>query len=96
MFRGFFIGCYMAKKKKLKTRERDYDKEYHSYHGKPEQIANRAKRNKARREIEKEVGKSALKGKEVDHKRPLSKGGSNARSNLQILSRTANRKKGNK
>lgn len=86
----------MAKKKKSKTRERDYDKEYLNYHGKPEQIANRAKRNKARREIEKEVGKSALKGKEVDHKTPLSKGGSNARSNLQVLSRTANRKKGNK
>ncbi|WP_439242424.1 HNH endonuclease signature motif containing protein [Lonepinella sp. BR2474] len=81
----------MATKKK-----RDYKKEYREYHGKPEQVANRAKRNQARREMEKEVGKSALKGKEVDHKRPLSKGGSNARGNLQVLSRTANRKKGNK
>lgn len=75
---------------------RDYKKEYRQYHGKPEQIANRAKRNKARREMEKEMGKSALKGKEIDHKQPLSKGGSNARSNLQVLSKTANRKKGNK
>ncbi|QLD33182.1 HNH endonuclease [Mannheimia varigena] len=77
-------------------RNRDYKKEYRIYHGTPEQIANRAKRNNARREMAKEVGKSALKGKEIDHKQPLSKGGSNARSNLQVLSKTANRKKGNK
>lgn len=78
------------------AKQRDYKKEYRQYHGKPEQIANRAKRNKARREMENELGKSALKGKEIDHKQPLSKGGSNARSNLQVLSKTANRKKGNK
>ncbi|MCI7480139.1 MAG: HNH endonuclease [[Pasteurella] aerogenes] len=84
----------MAKKKS--TRDRDYGKEYRTYHSTPEQIANRSKRNKARREMEKEVGKSALKGKEVDHKKPLSKGGSNNRSNLQVMSKTANRKKGSK
>lgn len=77
------------------AKERDYTKEY-IYHGRPEQIKKRSLRNKARRMIEKEVGKAALKGKEVDHKKPLSKGGSNARSNLQVISRTANRKKGNK
>lgn len=72
-------------------RKRDYKREYAQYHGTPEQIANRSNRNKARRMIEKEVGKSALKGKDVDHKRPLSKGGSNARSNLQIASVHYNR-----
>lgn len=87
----------MAKKKKsTQSRDRDYGKEYRTYHGTPEQIANRSARNKARRKMEKEVGKVALKGKEVDHKVPLSKGGSNARGNLQVMSRTANRKKGNK
>lgn len=87
----------MAKKKKsTQSRDRDYGKEYRTYHGTPEQIANRSARNKARRKMEKEVGKAALKGKEVDHKVPLSKGGSNARSNLQVMSRTANRKKSNK
>ncbi|MCQ9120970.1 hypothetical protein BKG95_02420 [Rodentibacter pneumotropicus] len=87
----------MAKKKSIKpASDRDYDKEYKTYHGTPKQIANRAARNKARRTMEKEMGKSALKGKEVDHKKPLSKGGSNSRSNLQVLSKTANRKKGNK
>lgn len=88
----------MTKKsaKKSAVRERDYKKEYRDYHGKPEQIAHRSARVSARRMMEKEVGKAALKGKEVDHKIPLSKGGSNARGNLQILSRAANRKKGNK
>jgi len=41
--------------------------------------------------MEKEVGKAALKGKDVDHKRPLSQGGSNSRSNLQITSVNYNR-----
>ena len=35
-------------------------------------------------------------GKEVDHKKPLSKGGTNGRKNLTIKSRTANRRKGSK
>lgn len=72
-------------------RKRNYAREYAQYHAKPEQIANRAARNKARRMMEQEVGKSALQGKDVDHKRPLSKGGSNNRSNLQITSVNYNR-----
>lgn len=73
-----------------KKRVRDYGKEY-KWHGTPEQIAKRSARNKARRMMEKELGKSALKGKDVDHKKPLSKGGSNSRSNLQVLSVRENR-----
>lgn len=73
------------------ARKRDYKREYAMYHAKPEQIANRAARNKARKTMEKEVGKAALRGKDVDHKRPLSKGGSNSRSNLQITSINYNR-----
>ncbi|MDH2997198.1 hypothetical protein A1D22_05870 [Pasteurellaceae bacterium LFhippo2] len=80
----------------MPKRKRDYKKEYRDYHSKPEQIANRSSRNKARRTMEKELGKSAIAGKEIDHKKPLSKGGSNSRSNLQVMSKTANRKKGNK
>lgn len=73
-----------------KKRKRDFDREY-KWHGTPEQIAKRSARNKARRMMEKELGKSALKGKDVDHKKPLSKGGTNARSNLQVLSVRENR-----
>ena len=35
-------------------------------------------------------------GVEVDHKRPVSKGGSNKKSNFRVVSRKTNRKKGNK
>lgn len=69
---------------------RDYAKEYREYHGKPKQIANRSKRNQARRKLGLREGDP----REVDHKRPLSRGGSNARSNLRAISRRANRKKG--
>lgn len=34
--------------------------------------------------------------REVDHKIPLSKSGGNGKSNLRVVSRTTNRKKGNK
>jgi hypothetical protein len=36
-------------------------------------------------------GKKALKGKDVDHKKALSSGGSGARSNLRIRSASSNR-----
>ena len=71
---------------------RDYKKEYKTYHGKPEQIKNRAKRNTARRVSGLKKGDK----REIDHKKPLSRGGSNGRKNLRIVSRTTNRKKGNK
>ena len=53
---------------------------------------NRAARNKARRMMKLKKGD----GKEVDHKRPLSKGGSNSRKNLRVVSRKTNRRKGAK
>ena len=71
---------------------RDYKKEYENYHSKPEQKKNRAKRNAARREL----GLKKGDGKEVDHIKPLSKGGSNGKSNLRVVSQKTNRKKGNK
>lgn len=74
------------------AKKRDYKKEYRDYHGKPEQRANRAKRNKARSTMGLKVGDK----REVDHKKPLSKGGSNKKSNLRVVSRKTNRKKGAK
>jgi len=79
---------------------RDYKREYKMYHGKPEQIKNRSARNGARARIQaerKRRGLSPLRTtQEVDHKRPLSKGGSNGKHNTRVVSRTANRKKYNK
>lgn len=76
----------------MATKKRDYKKEYRDYHSKPEQRKNRSKRNQARRKMGLEVGDK----REVDHKVPLSKGGSNSKKNLRAVSRTTNRKKGNK
>ncbi len=70
---------------------RDYKKEYAEYHGKPEQIANRAERVKARRMMEKTGAAKEGDGKDVDHIRPLSKGGTSAKTNLRMRSVKANR-----
>lgn len=66
------------------ARVRDYRKEYDNYHGLPEQRANRSKRVLARIDMEKKVGKDALKGKDVHHKNPLRNGGGNGKGNLAI------------
>lgn len=73
------------------AKARDYRKEYDNYQGKPEQIKNRAKRNSARAEMVKEGRASKGDGKDVDHKVPLSKGGSTGKSNLRVKSVHANR-----
>ena len=70
---------------------RDYKKEYKEYHGKPKQIKERAKRNSARRQLNLKKGD----GKEADHKKPLSKGGTNQKKNLRAVSLKVNRKKSN-
>jgi ribosomal protein S17 len=74
------------------AKKRDYKKEYKDFHSKLEQKKNRAKRNKARRDNGLKVGDT----REVDHKKPLSKGGSNGKKNQRVVSRKTNRKKGNK
>lgn len=70
---------------------RDYKHEYATYHGKPEQIKKRAERVQARRDEEKRLGKAAIAGKDIDHKKPLRSGGSNAASNLRVASVKSNR-----
>ena len=81
-----------AKPKAKAKSKRDYKKEYLTYHGTPEQIKNRTKRNKARSLMKLKVGDK----REVDHIKPLSRGGSNTKKNLRVVSRAINRKKGNK
>lgn len=74
---------------------RNYKEEYNKYHGKQPQIDNRNQRNKAVRKLNRE-GKSSRDGKEVDHKQGSVKGKplSNADSNLRIVKRITNRRKG--
>ena len=74
----------------MSLRIRDYKREYETYHSKPAQRRNRSERNKARRTMGLKIGDK----REVDHVKPLIKGGSFDKSNLKIMSRTANRKKG--
>lgn len=70
-------------------KKRNYKKEYREFHGKPSQIKNRSTRNKARRKMKLKKGDK----REVDHKRPLKKGGGNGKKNLRVVSRKTNRKK---
>jgi len=70
--------------------KRDYRQEYKDFHGKPEQIAARGERNAARNKMGLKVGDP----REVDHKNPISKGGSNSKRNLRVVSQKTNRSKG--
>ena len=70
--------------------KRDYKKQQ-AYDGKPSVVKDRAKRNGARRMLESEGKVSKGDGKDVDHKKPLSKGGGNGKSNLRVTSKTSNR-----
>jgi hypothetical protein len=70
---------------------RNYRKEYDNYQGTDKQKKNRAKRNAARREMEKAGKVSKGDGKDVAHKKPLAKGGSNKKSNLTVSSKSKNR-----
>ena len=68
---------------------RSYREEYDTYHSTPTQIANRSARNTARRK------KGLTKGdkRQVDHKIPLSKGGSVSMSNVRVVKSSVNRRK---
>lgn len=70
---------------------RDYKKEYAEYQGTAEQKHNRAERNHARRQMEREGKVHKGDGKDVDHRHPLITGGSNDRSNWRVQSAHNNR-----
>lgn len=71
--------------------KRDYKKENLLYNSKPEQIKNRSERTTARRQANAAGVTHKGDGKDIDHIVPLSKGGSNAKSNQRVVSQTANR-----
>ena len=73
---------------------RDYAKEYRDFHGKPEQVAARSNRNKARRSME-TLGKVQKgDGRDVDHRdsNPMN----NKPSNLRVQSKSRNRSRNGK
>lgn len=61
------------------------------YQARPEQVAKRVARNKARREAMKDGLVSKGDGKDVDHKKMLDSGGSNAKSNRRVVDAKENR-----
>lgn len=70
----------------MAEKARDYKEEYRNYHGRPEQIKERAQRNAARPHMGLKVGDP----REVDHKRPISQGGTNSSRNLWAVSQATN------
>jgi hypothetical protein len=64
---------------------------YPPYAQRPDVIKKRAARNKARAIMEKAGLVHKGDGKDVDHKKPVSKGGATTRSNLRVKTASANR-----
>jgi hypothetical protein len=75
--------------------KRDYTQEYKTAKRRGEigtgSDSDNAKRKRLRRQFEKDGKVREHDGKDVDHKKPLSKGGSNAKSNGRVVSASANR-----
>lgn len=72
--------------------KRDYSKSGEgAYDSSPKRKKARAARNAARRTLTREGKVRKGDGKDVDHKKPLSKGGTNKRSNLQVMAASKNR-----
>jgi len=78
------------KSNKATGRDYTYDK---AYQKSGTQVKNRVKRNKARADAIKAGTAKRGDNTDVDHKKPLSKGGSNAKSNRRVISRSKNRAK---
>lgn len=70
---------------------RDYAAEYARYHGRPEQIKERAQRNAARAQVKKKLGTAVIAGKDIDHKNAIRNGGGNGNGNLRVSSVHQNR-----
>lgn len=69
--------------------KRDYKKENRLYNSRPEVIKRRVERNKAQRMMEKKLGRKI--SDDIDHIKPLTKGGKTTYSNLRVRKPSKNR-----
>lgn len=69
---------------------RDYTRSA-AYEDTPEQVRNREARNRARHAMEKAGRVRKGDGRDVDHVKPLAKGGATSTSNLRVISVHRNR-----
>ena len=74
---------------------RDYKREYALYHSSKKAKKHRAMRQKARRQLMKQGRVRKGDKMDIDHKKALSKGGSNGHRNLRVVPRGVNRAKDN-
>jgi hypothetical protein len=61
------------------------------YNHQPKNVKKRDMRNAARAAVAKRMGHPVPSGMDVDHKMPVRRGGSNAPSNLRVISASRNR-----
>lgn len=75
----------------MRNGKRDYKRENELYNSRPEQRAARSERTVARNRAIAEGTVKRGDGKDLDHVKPLSKGGSSSKSNLRAVSASSNR-----
>ena len=66
-------------------------KQVKGYNSRPDIIKDRSQQNQARAIVAKDLGKAAIAGKDVNHIVRIKKGGTNARSNLNVQTQKKNR-----
>ena len=81
----------MTLKRDARGTLRDYAREYTRFQSSKKAKRDRASRNKARRQAEREGRVHKGDGKEIDHIKGLASGGSNTKSNTRVVSRKFNR-----
>jgi hypothetical protein len=80
----------MVSMPRMKNGKRDYSQQK-QYNASPAATAKRVANNAARRQAIASGKAKVGDGKDVDHKKPLSKGGTNAPSNLRVVEASKNR-----
>jgi putative alpha-1,2-mannosidase len=95
MMQGLYQMFGIDNKSLQEKKKVDYKKAYKKYHSSKKAKKERAQRNAAGRKLKK-AGVKIPDGYEIDHKKAISDGGSNDDSNLEVISRLKNRRKGQK